>query len=96
MEIEVRHVSRILGKYKYMLDLDQYLSNRCDYKSKEKRIQIENSNQMILLEEFDHTINKSVNEFIRELDAKAELQHKINEKFKEHAQYIDVEARYSF
>ena len=34
---------------------------------------MENSEQVILLKEMDHTINKSVNEFIRELDATSAL-----------------------
>ena len=41
-------------------------------------------------------MNKSVNKYIREMDAKTAIIDDINNKFKEYAQYVDVDARYSF
>ena len=64
--------------------------------SKEKRREMENSTEKVYLEEMNHSIRKSVNAYIRELDAEIVLYEEINEKFKEYAQYVDFKARYSF
>ena len=96
MKTEVKHISRENGQFEYLLQPEQYLINRCDQMSKEKRREMECSSEKVYLNDLNHTINRSVNEYIREMDARAAIETEIQKKFKEYAQYVDVDARYSF
>lgn len=69
---------------------------RCDIKSQEKQIQIEQGIGNIMQDLLNITIEQSVNEFLREFDSEIALKAIINKKFKEHTPLVNIRARYVF
>jgi len=67
--IDILHVSRNDHHHNFFLQPAIYLINFCGEFSKVQHIEIENSNIIISLPDNQHTIMKSVNEYIREQDA---------------------------
>lgn len=74
----------------------QYLIQECDMKSREKRRALENGIGLDYLTPMNVSIERLVNEYIRENESENVLKEVIRNKFKGNAPLVDLRARYVF
>ena len=75
---------------------EQFMIQRCDAKSKQKRYNLEQGLGNNTPNPVNITVKRSVNEYFREHDSFEALKQFVDKKFKEHAPIIDLKARYGF
>jgi len=80
----------------FMINSAQYMIHICDKRSKEKRIEMENTEESVTLPKSEVTIKTSVHEYIREYAAEQSEIKVINECFKEYTNMVDQAARRNF